>query len=90
MPKLQRSTRTMNLMNGEMYCCPQQISAAAKKYFYGRDKRIFSTGCADENSKMTDCYFEKKDWRLCKQELETFRKCWAKHENNERTSTKNA
>ncbi|PQE31008.1 CHCH domain-containing protein [Rutstroemia sp. NJR-2017a WRK4] len=54
------------------------------------DKRIFSTGCAAENSKMTNCYFEKKDWRLCKQELETFRKCWTKHQNDERTLTKNA
>ncbi|KAI1256477.1 hypothetical protein MGN70_001601 [Eutypa lata] len=33
------------------------------------DKRIFSTGCADENSKLTDCYFEKKDWRQCKKEV---------------------
>ncbi|KAK4133683.1 Mgm101p-domain-containing protein [Trichocladium antarcticum] len=32
------------------------------------DKRIFSTGCADENAKMTDCYYDKKDWRACKQE----------------------
>ncbi|RYP55093.1 hypothetical protein DL768_000212 [Monosporascus sp. mg162] len=32
------------------------------------DKRIFSTGCADENAKLTDCYFEKKDWRQCKKE----------------------
>ncbi|KAF2444824.1 hypothetical protein P171DRAFT_520925 [Karstenula rhodostoma CBS 690.94] len=32
------------------------------------DKRIFSTGCADENMKLTDCYYEKKDWRLCKKE----------------------
>ncbi|KAI6714576.1 mitochondrial genome maintenance protein MGM101 mitochondrial precursor [Diplocarpon mali] len=32
------------------------------------DKRIFSTGCAAENMKMTDCYWEKKDWRLCKDE----------------------
>ncbi|EFX00068.1 mitochondrial genome maintenance protein mgm101 [Grosmannia clavigera kw1407] len=32
------------------------------------DKRIFSTGCADENAKMTDCYFDKKDWRACKDE----------------------
>lgn len=23
---------------------------------------------ADENTKMTDCYFEKKDWRKCKDE----------------------
>ncbi|CAG9999280.1 unnamed protein product [Clonostachys byssicola] len=33
------------------------------------DKRIFSTGCADENAKMTDCYFEKKDWRACTEEV---------------------
>ncbi|TFB07337.1 Mitochondrial genome maintenance protein MGM101 [Trichoderma ghanense] len=32
------------------------------------DKRIFSTGCADENAKMTDCYYEKKDWRACAKE----------------------
>jgi hypothetical protein len=24
---------------------------------------------ADENMKMTDCYFEKKDWRVCKKEV---------------------
>jgi hypothetical protein len=34
-----------------------------------RDKRIYSTGCADENAKLTDCYYEKKDWRACKQEV---------------------
>ncbi|KAB8302396.1 hypothetical protein EYC80_005818 [Monilinia laxa] len=54
------------------------------------DKRIFSTGCAEENSKMTDCYFEKKDWRLCKAELETFKTCWKRHQNDQRTSTKDA
>ncbi|KAF4160463.1 hypothetical protein CNMCM6936_003940 [Aspergillus lentulus] len=32
------------------------------------DKRIFSTGCAVEQDKMNDCYFTKKDWRLCKDE----------------------
>ncbi|KAK6615404.1 CHCH domain-containing protein [Botrytis cinerea] len=45
---------------------------------------------AEENSKMTDCYFEKKDWRLCKAELDTFKKCWKKHQNDQRTSTKDA
>lgn len=49
-----------------------------------RDKRIFSTGCAgilrannhqallipvDENANLTDCYYEKKDWRACKAEV---------------------
>ncbi|KAI1178318.1 hypothetical protein F4777DRAFT_113441 [Nemania sp. FL0916] len=52
------------------------------------DKRIFSTGCADENSNLTECYWKKKDWRACKQEMEIFRECWKRHNNDERTSTK--
>ncbi|KAI2636670.1 hypothetical protein GGS21DRAFT_512591 [Xylaria nigripes] len=52
------------------------------------EKRIFSTGCADENAKLTDCYYEKKDWRACKKEMEIFRACWKKYNNDERTSTK--
>ncbi|KAI1638233.1 hypothetical protein F4809DRAFT_600889 [Biscogniauxia mediterranea] len=55
-----------------------------------RDKRIYSTGCADENAKLTDCYYEKKDWRECKKEMEVFRECWKRHNNDERTSTKDA
>ncbi|KAH6647804.1 hypothetical protein BKA67DRAFT_578613 [Truncatella angustata] len=54
------------------------------------DKRIFSTGCADENMKLTDCYFEKKDWRACAKEMEIFRACWKRNNNNERTSAKDA
>lgn len=33
------------------------------------DKRIFSTGCSVENAKMTDCYYNTKDWRACKKEV---------------------
>jgi len=54
------------------------------------DKRIYSTGCADENTKLNDCFFEKKDWRLCKKEMEGFKSCWKKQNNNERTGTKDA
>ncbi|KAI1490303.1 hypothetical protein F5X96DRAFT_669857 [Biscogniauxia mediterranea] len=62
------------------------------------DKRIYSTGCADENAKLTDCYYEKKDWRECKKEIgaefpeqmEVFRECWKRHNNDERTSTRDA
>ncbi|TVY84577.1 Cytochrome oxidase assembly factor [Lachnellula suecica] len=57
------------------------------------DKRIFSTGCATytaENTKMNDCYFEKKDWRLCRDELEVFRKCWKQQQNDKRTEMKDA
>ncbi|ROT42563.1 hypothetical protein SODALDRAFT_326718 [Sodiomyces alkalinus F11] len=52
------------------------------------DKRIFSTGCADENSKLTDCYFEKKDWRKCTAEMEVFKRCWKLKGNDKRTSMK--
>ncbi|KAF2263752.1 hypothetical protein CC78DRAFT_533757 [Lojkania enalia] len=52
------------------------------------DKRIFSTGCADENAKLTDCYYEKKDWRACKKEMEVFRECWKSHGNDKRTDSK--
>ncbi|KAK3945735.1 hypothetical protein QBC46DRAFT_371523 [Diplogelasinospora grovesii] len=54
------------------------------------DKRIFSTGCADENAKLTDCYYEKKDWRLCKAEMEKFRACWKAQGNDVRTAMKDA
>ncbi|KAG9676127.1 hypothetical protein KCU87_g3085, partial [Aureobasidium melanogenum] len=33
------------------------------------DKRIFSTGCSVENTRLNDCFFEKKDWRQCKTEV---------------------
>ncbi|KAF1920966.1 hypothetical protein BDU57DRAFT_437567 [Ampelomyces quisqualis] len=54
------------------------------------DKRIFSTGCAEENAKLTDCYYEKKDWRACKQEMEFFRQCWQRHGNDKRTDSQDA
>ncbi|KAJ3472164.1 hypothetical protein NLG97_g11230 [Lecanicillium saksenae] len=44
----------------------------------------------EENAKMTDCYFEKKDWRACTSEMQQFKECWKRHGNEERTSTKDA
>ncbi|KAK0744340.1 hypothetical protein B0T21DRAFT_280456 [Apiosordaria backusii] len=52
------------------------------------DKRIFSTGCAEENAKLTDCYYEKKDWRQCKEEMERFKQCWKSQGNDKRTDSK--
>lgn len=54
------------------------------------DKRIFSTGCAAENTKSTDCFFEKKDWRRCAKELQDFKECWKRQKNDERTEMKDA
>ncbi|KAF2147817.1 hypothetical protein K461DRAFT_283411 [Myriangium duriaei CBS 260.36] len=54
------------------------------------DKRIFSTGCADENTRLNDCFYEKKDWRACKSEMEAFKQCWKRRGNDQRTSSKDA
>ncbi|EHY59009.1 hypothetical protein HRR81_005932 [Exophiala dermatitidis] len=54
------------------------------------DQRIFSTGCAEEQLRMNDCYYDKKDWRACKNEMEAFRQCWKRKGNEERTQTKDA
>ncbi|KAF1352444.1 hypothetical protein BDV97DRAFT_349478 [Delphinella strobiligena] len=54
------------------------------------DKRIFSTGCADENTKLNDCFYEKKDWRQCKSEMEAFKQCWKRRGNDQRTDQKDA
>ncbi|KAM7203653.1 hypothetical protein V8F20_003948 [Naviculisporaceae sp. PSN 640] len=43
-----------------------------------------------ENTKLTDCYYEKKDWRLCKAEMERFRQCWKVQGNEKRTDMKDA
>lgn len=29
----------------------------------------FLTGNVDENMKLTDCYYDKKDWRVCSEEV---------------------
>ncbi|KAI2030750.1 hypothetical protein LOY94_002110 [Ophidiomyces ophidiicola] len=52
------------------------------------DKRIFSTGCAAEQTKMNDCYYDKRDWRKCSKEMEAFRECWKRKGNDQRTRTK--
>ncbi|KAL1301865.1 hypothetical protein AAFC00_006047 [Neodothiora populina] len=54
------------------------------------DKRIFSTGCARENTNLNDCFFEKKDWRQCKDEMEAFKQCWKRQGNDQRTDQQNA
>ncbi|KAK6395605.1 hypothetical protein LTR65_010623 [Meristemomyces frigidus] len=54
------------------------------------DKRIFSTGCSDENASLNNCFFEKKDWRACKGEMEAFKQCWKRSGNDERTESKEA
>ncbi|EXJ58163.1 hypothetical protein A1O7_05588 [Cladophialophora yegresii CBS 114405] len=39
---------------------------------------------------MNDCYYDKKDWRACKAEMEAFRQCWKRKGNEERTQSREA
>jgi len=54
------------------------------------DQRITKTGCSEENLKLTDCYWEKKDWRACKDEMKEFQDCWKRHGNVQRTDQNNS
>jgi cytochrome c oxidase assembly factor 4 len=44
--------------------------------------RIERTGCYQENEDLQLCFFDKKDWRLCKDEMQKFRDCFTKNKNN--------
>ncbi|PHH49298.1 Coiled-coil-helix-coiled-coil-helix domain-containing protein [Ceratocystis fimbriata CBS 114723] len=54
------------------------------------DVRINNTGCAVENSRLTDCFYETRDWRKCTTEMMNFQNCWKKNNNDVRTSMKDA
>lgn len=42
------------------------------------DNRIISTGCYDKYLKLNDCHFDKKDYRRCVEEMESFKICMKK------------
>jgi cytochrome c oxidase assembly factor 4 len=42
--------------------------------------RIKKSGCFKEHEALQDCYYEKKDWRSCREEMIAFRACFAKHQ----------
>ncbi|KAI8376067.1 uncharacterized protein BYT42DRAFT_516803 [Radiomyces spectabilis] len=44
--------------------------------------RIERTGCAQESEDLQICFFDKKDWRLCKDEMLKFRACFQANANN--------
>ncbi|CAH2446883.1 Cytochrome c oxidase organization component [Komagataella phaffii CBS 7435] len=53
------------------------------------DQRINKTGCAEENLQLQLCHADTGDWRKCINEMNAFRECWDKFNNNQRTQTKN-
>ncbi|KXN74798.1 hypothetical protein CONCODRAFT_76678, partial [Conidiobolus coronatus NRRL 28638] len=48
------------------------------------DLRIKRTGCYDNHIKLQDCYFDKKDWRLCKEEMKAFKACMDKYQGTDK------
>ncbi|CAN3364503.1 cytochrome oxidase assembly factor 4 [Diutina catenulata] len=51
------------------------------------DQRIMNTGCHAENLALQLCHADTGDWRQCVKEMAAFRECWAKNNNDDRTST---
>ncbi len=41
-------------------------------------KRIKRSGCFPQHERLQDCYWEKKDWRHCRQEMIQFKQCFMK------------
>ncbi|KAI4719198.1 hypothetical protein E4T48_04500 [Aureobasidium sp. EXF-10727] len=64
-------------------CSGMQLSES----FQRKSKRLRQT--IVENTRLNDCFFEKKDWRQCKSEMEEFKQCWKKQGNDRRTDQKN-
>ncbi|KTW31840.1 uncharacterized protein T551_01101 [Pneumocystis jirovecii RU7] len=46
------------------------------------EKILNSSGCIQERETLQECYYEKRDWRLCSEELKRFRQCWTLRNNN--------
>lgn len=44
--------------------------------------RIEKTGCFQENEDLQLCFFDTKDWRKCKDEMQAFRNCFIKNKAN--------
>lgn len=44
--------------------------------------RIEKTGCAQENEDLQLCFYDKRDWRLCKDEMQRFRQCFMANSSN--------
>jgi cytochrome c oxidase assembly factor 4 len=39
--------------------------------------RIKKSGCYDQHVALQDCYYDTKDWRACREEMNLFRVCFA-------------
>ncbi|KTW30793.1 hypothetical protein T552_00505 [Pneumocystis carinii B80] len=39
-------------------------------------KIVQSGKCVEEAQQVQECYFDKRDWRLCAEVLNRFRQCW--------------
>lgn len=49
-------------------------------------EKLTRIGCIEEHYKVQDCYYENRDWRKCKNEVEVFRNCLQKKKQQENVS----
>jgi cytochrome c oxidase assembly factor 4 len=52
------------------------------------NKAIRKTGCYDENETLQLCYADNgRDWRMCKKEMEIFKKCMELYQKKQELAT---
>jgi len=39
------------------------------------ERSLRKAGCLEHHYRVQECMFEKKDWRMCKDEVKAFREC---------------
>ena len=54
----------------------------------GHRQSCWIDGSTDENTKMNDCFYEKKDWRLCKNEVSRRTQVWQFGQSASRASSR--
>ena len=45
--------------------------------------RIKNSGCFPQHEQLQDCYYDKKDWRLCINEMKEFKSCFKRYNSHQ-------
>ncbi|KAF7992106.1 hypothetical protein HCN44_001431 [Aphidius gifuensis] len=48
------------------------------------EQMLKKTGCIDLHYQVLECNSEKKDWRLCKKEVQEFKACMTKYQEQQK------
>jgi cytochrome c oxidase assembly factor 4 len=60
---------------------PEPVNITTTKKITDNDEdpyiiRLKKSGCYESHIELQDCFYEKKDWRQCKDEMKKFKECF--------------